>query len=321
MFKTYHLKIKNTDTSYFSRLFAEAKWYYNTIVSSSDIFKFDTRVKTAYLTPETSEETKYLSSQMRQELKKRVISNLKGLSVRKKKGARVGKLKCRKFVNSIPLKNQTLKILGNRVSLQGYKNSFRVFGLDQLPENYKLQSASLLRNAKGIYLDLSVEIENQPISRGEKQIIGADFGIKDALTFQCGTTLNFDSAETLNRLKKAHKELSRKRKGSRNRRRAKWKLARIYQTLNNQKQDAANKILNKLEKFKVCFQDEMLHGWHRLFGRKIQKGILGRVKEGLSSNPENLKILCSAPTTQLCPDCRRRNKLSLNERVYRCECG
>ena len=321
MFKTYHLKIKNTDKSYFSRLFSEAKWYSNTIISSSDIFKFDTKSKIAFLTAEISEETKWLSSQMRQELKDRVISNLKVLAVRKRKGGKVGKLKVRKFVNSIPLKNQTLTFSGNRVRFQGSKKWFRVFGLEQLPKGYKLQSARLLRNALGIYLDLSVEIESEQKLVEEKEVIGVDFGIKDALVFSDGLELNTDFGDTEKRIKQAHKELSRKKKGSNRRQKARHRLAKIYQQLENQKQDVANKVLNKLGQFKVCYQDEMLSGWHRLFGKSVQKGILGRVKSGLKSNPENQVISRKEPTTQLCQECGALNKHGLKERVYRCNCG
>lgn len=66
---------------------------------------------------------------------------------------------------------------------------------------------------------------------------------------------------------------------------------------------------------------EMLSGWHRLFGRKVQKGILGRIKSGLKSNPDNHVISRTVPTTQLCPDCGALNKHPLSERTYHCDCG
>jgi putative transposase len=320
MFKTYHLKLKNSDSNYFSRLFAEAKWYTNTIISSEDIFKFDTKSRIAFLTPEISQELNYLSSQMRQELKDRLISDIMGLSARKKKGYKVGNLRYRKVVNSIPLKNQTLKLSGNRVKFQGYKRYFRVSGLIQLPKDYKIQNAKLIRNAKGIYLDITVKVEAETLVV-EKQIIGLDLGIKDAINFSDGTVVNTDFTETENRIKKAHKELSRKTKGSNRYKRAKDKLNVAYQTLANQKQDVEKKIINKLKEYKVCFQDEMIPAWKKLFGRRVQNGILGRVKADLKRNPDNLMLPRTNATTQLCPDCGTLNKLTLRERIYKCECG
>jgi putative transposase len=320
MYKTYHLKLKNSDSNYFSRLFAEAKWYTNTIISSKDIFNFDTKQTIAFLTPEISEEVKYLSSQMRQELKDRVIESIKGLSARKKKGYKVGKPKYRKVVNSIPLKNQTLKLSGNRVKFQAYKRYFTVSGLNQLPKDYKIQNAKLIRNAKGIYLDITVKVEVETVLV-EKQIIGIDLGIKDALNFSDGTVVNTDFSETENRIKKAHKEVSRKTKGSNRYKKAKHQLNVAYQTLANQKQDVEDKIINKLKEYKVCFQDEMIPGWKKLFGRRVQNGILGRVKAGLKGNPDNLMLPRTAATTQLCPECGALNKHALSERVYKCSCG
>lgn len=320
MYKTYHLKLKNSDNQYFSRLFAEAKWYTNTIISSSDVFNFDTKSKLAYLTPAISQEVKYLSSQMRQELKDRVIEAIKGLSARKKKGYKVGKLKYRKFVNSIPLKNQALKFSGDRVTLQGYKKYFRVSGLAQMPKSYKVQSAKVIRNAVGIYVDITIKLEEE-IVLSEKPVIGVDFGIKDALSFSEGTIINTHFAETESKVKKAHRRLSRKTRGSYRYRKARLGLSKAYQRLDNQKKDTADKVLNKLKGYKVCLQDEMIPAWKRLFGRKVQNGILGRMKAGLKNNPDNQVISRTSPSTQLCPECGALNKHGLDKRIYTCECG
>jgi putative transposase len=238
MFKTIHLKVKNSDRKYFSRLFAEAKWFANTILASDEIVKFDTKQKTVWLTPECSEEVKFLSSQMRQEVKDQLISNMKGLNARKKRGYKVGKLKFKRIVNCIPLKNQTLRIKGKKVFFQGNKKAFNLFGTHQLPEDGQIQSARLLRNPFGIYLDLSVKIADELVEQKELPVIGVDFGIKDSLTFSDGTQFNPVFIETVKLIKQRHKRLSKKKKGSYRWKKCKYLLNKAYQKLDKEEVNA-----------------------------------------------------------------------------------
>ncbi len=317
MYKTYQLKIKNTDEEYFNSLFKEAKWYYNTILASTDVFKFDTKSKIAFLTPEICQETKHLSSQMRQEIKKKLISSIIGLSKRKKT-VKAGKLKFKSFVNSLTLKNQSFKLDGTKIKLQGYKKKFRVAGVLQLPENYKVASGILHRNPLGLYLLVTLELPDI-----EKivptQELGVDFGVKDSLVFSDGTVINtnFDTLA----IRKTQKALSKKVRGSNNYKKCRTKLGVKHKKLDNRKKDLTNKLVNKLEDYKVYFQDEMISNWKKLFGKQLHNGILGRFKSALKKNPNNLMLSRIEPTTKLCGSCGALNNISLAQRTYACECG
>ena len=88
-----------------------------------------------------------------------------------------------------------------------------------------------------------------------------------------------------------------------------------------------NHVLKK--NYIICFQDELLNSGkrkkskHRFsFGRKVQHGILGRVKDKLKKNSSNVMLESSVPTTQTCPVCGCLTKHSLDKRKYHCEhCG
>ena len=88
-----------------------------------------------------------------------------------------------------------------------------------------------------------------------------------------------------------------------------------------------NHILSK--NYIVCFQDEILTSWKHKnskqkfsFGKQVQHGILGRVKDKLKRNSSNAMLESSAPTTQTCPVCGCLTKHSLDKRKYHCEhCG
>lgn len=325
MYKTYQLKLKNPDNEYFGRLFAEAKWYYNHILSSDDIFKFDTKTKiVGVLIKDGIEERKCekLAAQMRQNIHERICSAIKGLAAAKKKGYKIGKLKFTSEVNSIPLSNQTFVIKNRRVRFTCNKKSFRLLGLEQLPEG-QIKSAEIIRNTTGIFLHVVVELlDSSTLISGKLPVIGVDFGIASAFTFSDGCTVNTDFLETIKLINKRQRQLSKKVKCSKNWLKAKAALNKAYIKIGNQKKDAANKLLNKLNNFQVCFQDEMLDAWQAgRFGRKISNGILGRVKTGLSSNPNHHKVPKSLPTTKSCPQCGTLNAIPLSQRLYACGCG
>ena len=123
----YELKIIKNKTSNkakekLNRLFLEAKWLYNYFLSLESIFDIDTKIKQVKCkTPEGLEDRdlNIIGSQIKQSIVKRMQDSIKSLSSKKKKGARIGKLKFTSEINSIPLKQfgNTYKIKGNKISI------------------------------------------------------------------------------------------------------------------------------------------------------------------------------------------------------------
>ena len=112
--KVYELKfdmshLSNEKSIYLNQLFLEAKWLYNSILSSEDIFKFDSKNKIVEVLDKdkniVQRELKVLSSQMRQAVYQKVQWSIKALSTKKKKGKQkeVGRLKFTSQINSIVL--------------------------------------------------------------------------------------------------------------------------------------------------------------------------------------------------------------------------
>jgi putative transposase len=151
--KQYELKI---DTSHLNdkthkhldRLFLEAKWFYNHVLANGNVFEADYRKGSVRVKAKDSFETREircLSSQMKQELIDRMRDNIKSLSRLKKYGHKVGALKFKSEINSIPLKQQgmTYKIIDEHyVHIQGIKQRLKTRGIFQIPTNTDLASAS-----------------------------------------------------------------------------------------------------------------------------------------------------------------------------------
>ena len=154
-------------------------------------------------------------------------------------------------------------------------------------------------------------------------------GIKDQLTFSNGVKVNFYLEES-EQLKGLARKLNRQVKGSNQYEQTLARIKRIYEHLNNKKNDVINKLNHVLKQnYIICFQDELLNQWKRKkskrkfsFGRKIQHGILGRVKDKLKKNSTNVMLESSVPTTQTCPECGCLTKHGLDKREYHCNhCG
>jgi len=160
-FDTSHLSLEKKE--YLSRLFLETKWFYNSIIASKDIFKFDDKVKSVFILNKDKEQEErnleFLSAQMKQAIKDRCISSIKSLSTKKKKGKvkEVGRLKFKSKANSIPLKqfDVTYRIENEKyVYIQGFKKHFKVVGLNQIPKGADVTNANLFRKASGYYIKI-----------------------------------------------------------------------------------------------------------------------------------------------------------------------
>ena len=315
------------------RCFLEGKWLYNAIVATENLSLEDTssvqiKVNDTFETREIST----LSSQMKQSIVDNVKQNVFNLSKAKKQGLKVGRLRFKKECNEINLKQfgNTYSIKGkNKISVQKI-GVLVVNGLEQINlDNVEFANAKLIKKPSGFYINITVYSNKQSEVQTEKEVLGLDMGIKDQLTFSNGVKVNFYLEES-EQLKGLMRKLSRQVKGSNQYKQTLNRIKRIYEHCNNKKNDVVNKLNSVLKQnYIICFQDELLNQWKRKkskrkfsFGRKVQHGILGRVKDKLKKNSTNVMLESSVPTTQTCPECGCLTKHSLDKRKYHCNhCG
>jgi len=327
--KVYEVKVDKSLLSkekleYLNRLFLEAKWWYNHILSQENVFKIDCKVKKVQTMNKDKQfetrELKCLTSSMRQNIHKRLIINIKSLTTNKKKNKKVGKLKFKSSVYSIPgrffIKNNNL------IRIEGFKKCFRVRGLDQIPKDSEIACIKLIRKNSDFYFHITT-FQNKEIQIKTKQYIGIDLGIKDSMNFANGVKVDIDIKES-KRIKKIQQQFSKKQKHSKNRFKNRLKLKKAYDKRTNKKKDVCNKIVNYLNtNFDyICVQNDNIAGWQRLYGKKINSSIIGRTLGKLELLPKTIMVPRFYPSTQLCPMCSCKTKLSLSERVFKCSnCG
>lgn len=327
-------KLSKNQKNKINNYFKHAKHLTNAIIGSEDIFNFD--YKTKFVDVKWTEnqilkvESRELSlpSQIKQDIKAKIVTDVANLSKKKKKGLKVGKLKFRKEVNAIGLKQYgvTWKFgKKNKLHIAGI-GWVQVNGKDQISSNVKeFGCAKLIRKPTGYVIQVTAFLAKEPEllqTIEPKDITGLDFGIKDHIVLSNGEKHNFhfDTSKVI----REQKRLSKKKKGSKNRFKQTLKLKKQYQNLVNIKDEAANKFVSKLKnQYKIiCIQDENLCGWHSgLFGKQVQYTILGRIKSKLIKLNTTIVVNRFQPTTKLCPNCGCLNTLGLAERVYKCACG
>ena len=267
-------------------IFVEAKWFYNNVLSWSEnnnINDFDTKTKFVNVLNKNKEietrELKNIGSQMKQSIVAGIISSIKVLSIRKKKGFKIGKLKYISDYKSLNLKQygNTYKILSNRrMKIQGVPGKIIVNGLDQFKDidNIEFANAKILNTPKGYYIAITTYRFKDDIEKKNyiDKEIGIDMGIKNHITLSNGEKLNSTTEET-ERLKRLQRKLSRQKKGSNNRRKTIRLIQKEYQKTSNRKNDIANKVVSHILSFEnIYMQDEQISNWQKSkFGKHFNK--------------------------------------------------
>ena len=329
-------KLSKTQREALTRLFLEAKWIRNDALAHGiDGYELGPTVQVKVGDEIETRELSAIGSQMKQSVITQLKNDRKALAARKKKGHKVGSLKFVSEVNSVDLKQygSTHKFVGkNKMKLQNVPKHVRVSGRSQVPEGAEFANAKLVKRPDGYHVILTIFVDKDSEAvRDEFEpgtVIGVDMGIREAFVFSDGSRVNAVVGES-DRLKRLQKKLSRQQKGSNNYRRTLELLRREYQKLDNRRDDAARKLVHDLLLNEVVFmQDENISAWREKGSaargsRKVQHGILGRVKSRLAGHDRVVVLDRFEKTTRSC-ECGFvfEDGLALSEREFACpKCG
>ena len=199
----------------------------------------------------------------------------------------------------------------------------------------KIKSATISQTPSGKYfVSILVDTENVQLPKLETKV-GIDLGLKDFAITSDGEI--FDNPKWLrkqeHKLKKAQRNLSRKKKGSKNREKARIKVAKIHEKIANQRKDYLHKISSYITNENQVIVIEDLKVSNMMSNHKLAKAI-GEVswyefRIMLEYKCEwKGRQLIIAPTnyasSQLCSNCGNKSQQTkdLSCRTYVCEkCG
>ena len=164
------------------------------------------------------------------------------------------------------------------------------------------------------------------------KIAGFDFGLKRFLTGSNGHDIESPEffKRSLNAIKQAGRNHSRKRKGSNNRERARLDLARRHRKIEHQRTDSHWKLAHQLTDLydEIRLEDLNLQGMKALWGRKVSDlGFADFVaKLKCLAAKKGVKIVCIDkwhPSSKTCSACGAVNEaLNLRDRNWQCgDCG
>jgi len=332
--RTFEVKIDkshlNTQSKeHLKRLFLEAKWLYNYILSHNRVFDMDYKLSAVPVKVKDTFEIRkltHLSAQMKQSIISRTMDNIRGLARLKEKGRKIGALKFKSYVNAIPLKQygNTYKILNEKyIRIQRVKQKLRVNGLSQLPIGSEIANATLIQRHGDYYVAITT-YQPQATTISSLKTLGIDFGIKTQLTLSDGIAIQY-SIPISKKLRKLHQKLSKLQFRSKNWYKTKIKLDKAYTKVNNIKKDIKNKIVHYLKDTYgiVCYQAENIKSWQRLWGGNILSTAIGGIISTLEDKVQTpIEVDRWFPSTKTCSKCGNIREIGIDERIYVCPvCG
>lgn len=205
-------------------------------------------------------------------------------------------------------------------------------------ENVKIGTTTVTRDNKGVFwCIILVDDEKMPPLKAkmdEQTSVGIDFGIKTWATLSDGTKVENPKflEKTERKLRLLNRRFARKQKGSKNRERARVKLAKYYERIANKREDFTNKLSTEwIRKYDtICLEDLNITGMTRnhYLARSINSAAWNSIIKKLVYKAEwygkNLIFIGRFdPSSKMCHDCGYINKeLKLSDREWTCPiCG
>ncbi|NLK00098.1 MAG: IS200/IS605 family element transposase accessory protein TnpB [Clostridia bacterium] len=193
----------------------------------------------------------------------------------------------------------------------------------------KIKIVTIKRDPLGdIYIYLVCETEEATVKPRSGKSVGLDFGLGTFLTTSDGNKIESPLffKEGSKEIRKLNRSLSRKKKGSANRKRARFDLARGHKRIANRRRDFHFKLAKELSEAYscICIEDLNLKGMQRLWGKKVSDlGFADFVRilehQCHKTGTELIKIDRYYPSSKTCSSCGHvLEKLSLSTRTWTC---
>lgn len=202
-----------------------------------------------------------------------------------------------------------------------------------LPEGAKVLNATVSEKGGRWYVSVQVEVEIPEPARTKKPVAGVDLGIAGLATISDGTIAENPRAlkRNLVKLKRLQRSVSRKQKGSQNRKKAVKKLARLHQHIANIRKNTLHALTTHLTKTKsvVVIEDLNVSGMvknHKLAQAIADVGFYEFRRQleykGTWYGCEVVVVNRFFPSSKTCSNCGQiKDAMPLSERVFRCDCG
>lgn len=196
------------------------------------------------------------------------------------------------------------------------------------------KSATFKRDAAGHwYVALTTEFEMPDVEPPTPaNPVGVDLGLKHLFVLSSGERVEAPrfARKSARKLRRAQKDLSRKKPGSRRREKAKHRVAKTHVKVSNQRADFLHKLTTNLtrEYDLLCVEDLSTKGLAKTkLSRSVLDAAFGEFLRQVEYKAEwsfkrSIKVGRFFPSTKLCSECGVVNpNLTLSDRMWICDCG
>ncbi len=202
-----------------------------------------------------------------------------------------------------------------------------------LPVTTHLLSATVSERAGRWYVSVAVEEERSDPAPVAGEAVGVDLGLSHLATASDGTVFENPRAlaRRLRKVQHLQREVSRKRKGSKNREKAKRRLSRVHAKAADLRKDALHQATTWLARTKPVLVIESLRPENLLknhhLARSLADASFGEFARQLEykcrwHGSRLVKADPFYPSTKRCSGCGSLKEMPLSERTYSCPvCG
>jgi len=262
-------------------------------------------------------------------------SNISALTQSKNNGRKIGKLR---FKGAHRYRTLNYNQSGFKIDLEHSTITFSKIGTIRFnmhrPYTGRVKGVLITRSGDHWYVIIQAEQEI-PEPKANGRSVGIDVGLNSFAVDTNGRVIENPRfyEHSLDRIRKLQQSVARKKRFSNNRKKAKNKLEKAYEHVNNQRKDFLHKLSRQyVDNYNViCVEDLNIKGLkengnHTRLHRSIHDASWGRFFSYLSYKAESAgtRLIKVNPknTSQMCSNCRSIVKKNLSDRVHECPyCG
>jgi putative transposase len=227
---------------------------------------------------------------------------------------------------------QNGKIVGNRIVIPKFLEGIIFRDKFDFSKIKEIDQIVVTKDVERYYA--SIFYESDEIPEKAEAVVGIDVGVRHFITMSDGIQVEPLNAyrKMEKKLKREQRRLSRKKKGSKNRRKQIVKLERLHQKIRDSRTDFNHKVSSAIAKHYgiVVVEDLNIQGMERnrhLSGSIVDQGwyqFLSMLKYKMDwREAELIEIGRFEPSSKLCSGCGNiKHGLKLSDRTYCCDvCG
>ncbi len=237
------------------------------------------------------------------------------------------------------------KIAGKKLIIKAGPTPIVLTMRNKIHREGEIKGLRIVKRRNRWWADFQVDVGPAPVVKAPRNEVGIDVGLKTFAKLSNGENVENPHflKKVLPQIKEAQRNLSSKKKGSNNRKKAKHELSRLHAKVANKRQDFIFQTVASLAKEYDGFKVEKLNivgmldstrpapeGMNKQATRSMRRNIMdaswgmfiARLKDKAEEAGFPVGLVDPKGTTQNCSDCGTLVRKALNVRIHECPvCG